>query len=657
VQRAGAEVNFSIGDTVGGYEIVGVLGSGGMGEVYRVRNVISDRVDAMKVLLASLQREQDFATRFLREIKVQARLVHPNIAQLYTAFEQQGNLMMILELVDGMSLLDMLQRGRIPLRDAVDYASQALTALSYAHGQGVIHRDIKPGNIMVTRSGVVKLMDFGIAKAATDRSLTVPGNLIGSLYYMSPEQVRAEAIDSRSDLYSVGVVLYQMATGKKPFDGASEYTIMRAQVEQLPAAPSAIDPTIPEELSQILLRSLAKAPADRFQSGDEFRAALQQVATLLQEAEIGMTRMLGTPRVAAITAPPQPREAPAPARDRTPQRPPVSAVARDEISTTPARTPVPPRREPASAAHPTQAPSTRPRTRFWIASGIAAAVLLAAGSQVLDWTASQRPSQPSPGSPSVDLQVPPDRPKSTATPPQAGGETPPAPQSGSAVPKSRPGPGSGASGVAGPSGAPSKPAAREGSQKALSKATFEPQVTTPAARAPSVPAPSANTGAAPPTVSKTMGSAAAVPSGPATKTASPPAAEKPLPESSPTNATPPSAPQPAATDHVYEPAEVDTSPRLLRQVQPRYSEAAQRAGVQGKVRLTAEIWPDGRAHNIRVLQSVGHADLDRNAVAALSMWQFAPGRKGGVAVKVRAIIDQTYRLQGGRPSPALSKDQ
>jgi protein TonB len=108
---------------------------------------------------------------------------------------------------------------------------------------------------------------------------------------------------------------------------------------------------------------------------------------------------------------------------------------------------------------------------------------------------------------------------------------------------------------------------------------------------------------------------------------------------------------------VYEPAEVDTSPRLLRQVQPRYSEAAQRAGVQGKVRLTAEIWPDGRAHNIRVLQSVGHADLDRNAVAALSMWQFAPGRKGGVAVKVRAIIDQTYRLQGGRPSPALSKDQ
>ena len=212
-------MNFSIGDTVGGYEIVGILGSGGMGEVYRVRNVISDRVDAMKVLLAGLQRDNDFATRFLREIKVQARLVHPNIAQLYTAFENQGNLMMILELIEGMSLADMLQRGRIPLAKAIDYVSQALTALSYAHQQGVIHRDIKPGNIMVTRAGSVKLMDFGIAKAASDHSLTTTGNLIGSLYYMSPEQVRAEAVDGRADLYSLGIVLYQMATGQKTVRG------------------------------------------------------------------------------------------------------------------------------------------------------------------------------------------------------------------------------------------------------------------------------------------------------------------------------------------------------------------------------------------------------------------------------------------------------
>ena len=198
-------MNFGIGNIVGGYEIVGILGSGGMGEVYRVRNVISDRVDAMKVLLASLQRDQDFATRFLREIKVQARLVHPNIAQLYTAFEHQGNLIMVLELIEGLSLLEMLRHGRIPLSSAVDYASQALSALSYAHEQGVIHRDIKPGNIMVTRAGAVKLMDFGIAKAATDRSLTITGNLIGSLHYMSPEQVRAEPLDSRSDLIRSGL--------------------------------------------------------------------------------------------------------------------------------------------------------------------------------------------------------------------------------------------------------------------------------------------------------------------------------------------------------------------------------------------------------------------------------------------------------------------
>jgi serine/threonine-protein kinase len=712
-------MNFSIGDTVGGYEIVGVLGSGGMGEVYRVRNVISDRVDAMKVLLASLQRDQDFATRFLREIKVQARLVHPNIAQLYTAFEHQGNLMMILELVDGMSLLDMLQHGRLPLLSAVDYASQALTALSYAHAQDVIHRDIKPGNIMVTRAGAVKLMDFGIAKAATDRSLTVTGSLIGSLYYMSPEQVRAEAIDRRSDLYSVGVVLYQMATGRKPFEGDSEYSIMRAQVEHAPPPPSAIDVTVPEELSGVIVRALAKNPAERFQTGEEFREALQPVAMLLREDEIGTTRLLGGPPRTTGAPAQQPRRVPEAQRETTAgQNEWRNAAHREEgapASTTEAAAPsredrlaTAPRTaggagEPSEAA---ERPSARSRTPLWIAAAIAAAVLVVAGTQLFDWMNSAPParSQAVTRAP-VERQPPPDQAPAQASPqpPPAvsdGLETPasstPPPKD---VPRAAPAASAAASGPArtasqsqareAPGRAPAEPAPRP---PALSSAERVPPRTTATDRGAAVPAPSPaapvvprpSPGGSQPssgpttrrpseTASQTPDASGDAPAGTAPSgtapsgtapsgTASEPAAnaeQPPVEESSSSPASSPASPapaQPTAIDPVYDPAEVEIGPRLLRQVQPLYTEAAQKAGVQGRVRLAAEIWPDGRAHNIRVIQSVGHPDLDRNAVAALSRWQFTPGRKNGAPVKVRAVIDQTYRLQGGRSTPALTKD-
>jgi serine/threonine-protein kinase len=702
-------MNFGIGDTVGGYEIVGVLGSGGMGEVYRVRNVISDRVDAMKVLLASLQRDQDFATRFLREIKVQARLVHPNIAQLYTAFEHQGNLMMILELVDGMSLLDMLQHGRLPLLSAVDYASQALTALSYAHAQDVIHRDIKPGNIMVTRAGVVKLMDFGIAKAATDRSLTVTGSLIGSLYYMSPEQVRAEAIDSRSDLYSVGVVLYQMATGRKPFEGDSEYSIMRAQVEHAPPPPSAIDVAVPEELSRVIVRALAKDPADRFQTGEEFREALQPIAILLREDEIGTTRMLGGPPRTAAAPPQQPRAVPDFRRETTTgQSTPRRSASSEETAPaggtpeTAARAQEDPRAAAPIAANGEVSPSaeleglpTRSRTPLWIAAGIAAAVLVVAGTQVFDWMRSATPARPETGATtSVDLQAPREGAPVPPSPqqPAAAVERVPEPTAPLAPPRGVPRAAPPASGATARSDSTPSQAATSGvPRKAPTEPATRPQAGSGAARVPPVtaasgqaavpaasptapivpnPSPGASRGrpqqssgptTRPPaeTASRTpaanVTAQTAVAPAPATKAENPPVQES---SSSPplvTGSVAPASP-PAAIDPVYDPAEVDIAPRLLRQVQPLYTEAAQKAGVQGRVRLAAEIWPDGRAHNIRVVESVGHADLDRNAVAALSRWQFTPGRKDGVAVKVRAVIDQTYRLQGGRTTPALTKE-
>src|SRR5438552_1918108 len=157
-------MNYEIGTLIGDYEIVDVLGTGGMGKVYKVRNTISDRIEAMKVLLPNLDADQELAERFLREIKVQASLQHPNIASLRTAQRVNNQLLMIMEFVDGSTIESIMRQRRIPLRDCVNYGSQVLSALAYAHGRGVVHRDIKPPNIMLTPEGTIKLMDFGIAK-------------------------------------------------------------------------------------------------------------------------------------------------------------------------------------------------------------------------------------------------------------------------------------------------------------------------------------------------------------------------------------------------------------------------------------------------------------------------------------------------------------
>src|ERR1700732_5350254 len=179
-----------------------MLGVGGMGSVYRVRNVISDRTEAMKVLLPNLVAEPDLAVRFISEIRMLASFDHPNIAQLHTAFQADNQLVMMMEFVEGFTLEHRGQQGAMPGGEVVQYISQTLSALSYAHARGVVHRDIKPANIMVTSHGIAKLMDFGIAKSKVDNNLTRPGTTMGSLYYMSPEQVRGTTVDARSDIYS-----------------------------------------------------------------------------------------------------------------------------------------------------------------------------------------------------------------------------------------------------------------------------------------------------------------------------------------------------------------------------------------------------------------------------------------------------------------------
>jgi eukaryotic-like serine/threonine-protein kinase len=271
--------DFVPGQRIGDYEVLGVLGAGGMGKVYKVRNTISDRVEAMKVLLANLTTQKELADRFLREIKLLASLNHPNIAALNTAMTLNNQLIMMMEFVDGTTLATRLQQGPIAPAEAVSYSTQLLSALSYAHKLNVIHRDVKPANMMLTHEGVVKLMDFGIARPNNEQGMTVTGTTLGSLNYMSPEQVRGEAVDARSDLYSMGVSIYEMVTGQLPFRGHSNYSIMSAHLQETPQPPVVLRPDLPKGLSDIILMSMAKDPKDRFQSADAFANALRSVVS------------------------------------------------------------------------------------------------------------------------------------------------------------------------------------------------------------------------------------------------------------------------------------------------------------------------------------------------------------------------------------------
>ena len=390
---------FTVGQSVGDYEVLSILGLGGMGKVYKVRNVISDRAEAMKVLLPDLNSHQSLADRFLREIRLLASLNHPNIAALRTALTYENQLVMIMEFVEGETLANRIARAPISTAEAVNYSEQILSALSYAHKHNIIHRDIKPANMMLTPHGAVKLMDFGIARSGTDGSLTSTGTTLGSLNYMPPEQVRGEAADARSDLYSFGISLYELLTGKLPFQGDSQYSLMTAQLNQQPASPISLRADVPPALNEIILMAMAKEPSDRFQSADAFANALKSVPVsalpsqgttfaptprpstpvspddtlmgTLAPGAGGMGRMVSPPATtqAAVRVPVPP---PAAAQPRSP-----SAIPTVPMAPAPAMAAA---AESAPAAYPP--PPARSSSRgLWLAIGslLGAGVLIAAG--------------------------------------------------------------------------------------------------------------------------------------------------------------------------------------------------------------------------------------------------------------------------------------
>jgi serine/threonine protein kinase len=349
------------GQRVGDYEVLTLLGSGGMGRVYKVRSVISGREEAMKILLPDFASEPELAARFMAEIRTLAGLDHPNITQLRTASQIQNQFVMVMEYVEG-TTLDKLST-QMHLDQILDYSMQVLSALSYAHGKGVTHRDIKPANIMITTHGVVKLMDFGIAKSTTDMNLTRPGTTMGSIYYMSPEQVRGGTVDGRTDIYSFGVTLYEMLTGRKPFQAETSYTVLNAQLNEMPAPPVQVNPAVPAELNDIVLHAMAKDPAARFQTAEEFRNALKAVREH-RPAQAGAAMPIPAP-VQSFAQPTQPipTTGSQPFQQTVLESTPVSTGSQRQ-GFMPVAAPVPP-----------PAPAAKSHRSLWIALGALAAVL------------------------------------------------------------------------------------------------------------------------------------------------------------------------------------------------------------------------------------------------------------------------------------------
>jgi serine/threonine-protein kinase len=300
-------VSDSLIDTLfdGRYRIVRKLGSGGMADVYLAEDQELGRRVAIKILDGRHANDDQFIERFRREAKNAAALNHPNIVSIYDRGEAEDTYYIAMEYLDGRTLKELIVgHGQAPVRVAVEYARQILSALRFAHRHGIVHRDIKPHNVLVDREGRVKVTDFGIARAGTSQ-MTETGSIVGTAQYLSPEQARGGEVDQRSDLYSLGVVLYELLTGKTPFEGDTPVEIAMKHLSATPQTPSELRPDIPPELDMVILRALAKNPDERYQSADEMESDLERVARGAPVAAATMdaaTQVLSRPATAAAAA-------------------------------------------------------------------------------------------------------------------------------------------------------------------------------------------------------------------------------------------------------------------------------------------------------------------------------------------------------------------
>ena len=275
-----------------------------MAEVYRARDIRLDRIVAIKTLRTDLARDPIFQARFRREAQSAASLNHPSIVAVYDTGEDMATGVpvpyIVMEYVDGRTVRELLQEGghRLLPERLLEIIDGVLRALDYSHQAGIVHRDIKPGNVMVTRNGDIKVMDFGIARAMSDAqsTMTQTAQVIGTAQYLSPEQARGERVDARSDLYSAGCLLYELLTGRPPFTGDSPVAIAYQHVRENPVPPSRVDPDVPSWADAIVLKAMAKSPDDRYQTAADMRADLQRAASGLPVSAAPPTRLDNYPR-------------------------------------------------------------------------------------------------------------------------------------------------------------------------------------------------------------------------------------------------------------------------------------------------------------------------------------------------------------------------
>jgi serine/threonine protein kinase len=338
------------GTLAGRYELGERLGSGGMSNVYTAKDLVLERTVAVKVLAEHLSDDERFVARFRREALAVAKLIHPNIVQVYDTGVDEARRFIVMEYVEGRSGAQVLQRqGPIGPETAAEAGTQACAGLDYAHRRGIIHRDVKPGNLMIVGGPVgggemtVKLTDFGIARALEQTRITQVGSVVGTAAYLSPEQVRGEEATPATDVYALGVVLYQFLTGRLPYEGSTLSELAVRQQNERPLPPSTYNPEVPETLGAAVLRALEGEPARRYASADELAVGLQrglqgedvglpdegEATTAMLGSETATRRLEETGRTEFRPAPSQTRRPAA----RAPERAPVAA-----------RAPAPPRR-------------------------------------------------------------------------------------------------------------------------------------------------------------------------------------------------------------------------------------------------------------------------------------------------------------------------
>lgn len=312
-------MSFEPGELIGDrYELGRQLGAGGMARVYLGHDRLLDRQVAVKVLSEPYASDPQFVERFRREASAAAGLNHPNIVAVYDRGEADGSYYIVMEYLKGPDLKQVIRaRAPLPPLEAIDDAQQILAALGAAHKRDVVHRDVKPQNVLVAEDGHLKVTDFGIARAGAESDMTEAGSVIGTAQYLSPEQARGDDVTAASDCYAVGIVLYEMLTGRVPFDGGPPVAVAMKQISDEPVSPRIVEPSVPRELEAVVLRALAKRPSERYRTAEEMSRALAEARGILDgtggttrvipaAGDTGRTRVMPPSRV----GPPPPPEAP-----------------------------------------------------------------------------------------------------------------------------------------------------------------------------------------------------------------------------------------------------------------------------------------------------------------------------------------------------------